>query len=157
MNTKFADQAKKTIGEVYFLNIASVTTTGKAWNTPVYFSFDKKYNFYWYSPMNAQHSENIRFKPQVFITVYQTAETGVGVYIEAKARELENQKEIEEAMSVFDRKYYSLPNKNVEDFLGDSPVRFYKATPIKTWVSSPETASKFNELWVDKRVEIKLS
>ena len=156
MGSDLINQAKKTIKETFFLNIASITETGKPWNTPVYFSFDNSYNFYWYSPFQSQHSANIRINAKVFLTIYTAAETGFGVYIEAEAIELNNEKEIVYAMSVFGRKIYSLPCKDSNDFLGNSPLRLYKATPIKTFVSSPKTAEKFRELWVDKRIEINL-
>ncbi len=156
MNPGHNQAALKIIEDNFFLNIASITPEGKPWNTPVYFAFDSDFNFYWYSPKEAVHSKNILVNGSVFLTIYQAGETEGGLYIEANARELSTQTEVERVMTVFNRKIYSLPQKSVEDFLNTSPLRFYLATPTKIYLSSPKTASKFNGLWVDHRIQVDL-
>jgi len=156
MKTDLVDQAKKTIAERFFLNIASVGRDyGQPWNTPVYFTFDQKYNFYWTSAREAVHSQNINSNSSVFITIYEPDEMGVGVYIEAEATELDNEIQIIEVLKIMDR----TEEKTVRDpknYLNESPLRIYKAIPKKVSVSTPETASKYNGLWVDKRIDIVL-
>lgn len=155
MNQGLVDKAKKTINDCFYLNIASITKAGSPWNTPVYYTFDKNYNFYWISAQNSIHSQNIRSNSEVFITIYPSEESGVGVYIEANAYELSDEAEVRDVLKILDRKGSSNA-ENVQDYLNGSPLRMYKAIPKNISVSSPDTADKYHGLWVDKRVEIKL-
>ena len=89
--------ATKVIKNILYINIASITPSGKPWNTPVYCAYDKDLSYYWLSWRLNQHSKNIRNNPDVFVTVYDStvpAGTGFGVYFEGKAYELKNIKEI---------------------------------------------------------------
>ena len=155
MSQKLLDDAKRTINECFYLNIASITKNNLPWNTPVYYTFDKDYNFYWGSPVDSVHSENIPNNPKIFITIYPYDENGIGVYIEGSAVELLDKAEILKALNILDRKGGS-EVRNVGDYLNESPLRIYKAVPERVSVSTPETAEKYRGLWVDKRVMVQL-
>jgi hypothetical protein len=142
--------AKKTISECLYLNIASITPSGSPWNTPVYYTFDNNFNLYWYSDKNSIHSENIRNNQEIFITIYMPDEKSPGIYIEAIAFELSTEEEISN-LSMRDNTKY-----DPKEFLRESPLRMYKAIPSKVSISTPETANKYKEWWVDKRIEIML-
>lgn len=89
--------AAKVIKNILYINIASITPSGKPWNTPLYCAFDKDLNYYWLSWKLNQHSKNIRNNPSAFVTIYDStvpAGTGFGVYFEGKAYELKNIKDI---------------------------------------------------------------
>lgn len=151
-----ATRAKEIIAKIIYITIATVTSDGKPWNTPVYSSFDTHYNFYWASWEENIHSKNIKNNPKVFLVIYDSTApegTGEGVYIEAMAHELTDQKEIEHAM----QSYYGRKNKKprkAEEFLGNYPRRFYKAVPQKAWMNS---TGDVDGNFVDTRVEIKLT
>lgn len=155
MDQGLVDEAKKTINNCFYLNISSITKAGSPWNTPVYYTFDKDYNFYWSSPKNSIHSRNIRQNSEVFITIYPSEESGAGVYIEANAFELSDETEVRSVLKILDRKSGSIAD-NVQDYLNESPLRMYKAIPKNVSVSTRDTADKYHGLWVDKRVVIKI-
>ena len=78
--------------------------------------------------------------------------TGIGVYIQAKAYELSDEKEIEKALSLLYGRKNETPRKPSE-FLRDYPRRVYKAIPEKIWVNSE---SDIDGEYVDRRIEVNL-
>ena|SRR3990167_1071315 len=156
MNDDLIKSAKDIIEKTLYITIATVSEDGQPWNTPVYSSYDEHYNFYWASHQEAQHSKNIRAKGNVFLVIYDSSVPegqGEGVYIEATAQELVDENDIlRAARHAYERKNQS--PRPVTDFQGNSPRRFYQATPIKVWRNID---SSINGHFVDKRVEIQLN
>ena len=130
-------EAKKIISKIIYITIATVSKDAEPWNTPVTAAFDEQYNFYWTSMSATQHSQNIRANPNIFIVIYDSTASsgsGGGVYLKAKAVELSNLEEIAQAAAyVYTRKNKTV--KDVEEFIGESPKRMYKAVPEKVWVN----------------------
>lgn len=91
----------------------------------------------------------------MFLVIYNSRVeegTGEGVYIKAKAFELEDEKEINHALKFqYGRK--NKPPKPATDFAGESPRRMYKAVPEKIWLN---TYQKIGGHPIDGRVEINL-
>ncbi len=149
------EKAKEIIAKIIYITIATISKNGKPWNTPVYSAYDGKFNFFWASWKENEHSKNIRDNNDVFLVIYDSTApegTGDGVYAKAKAYELHDPKEIEHAMKYL----YGRKNKmarEVDEFLGDYPRRVYKAVPEKFWINSD---AKINGNFVDKRIEVKL-
>ena len=109
-------EAAKVIRNILYINIASVTPSGKPWNTPVYCAFDKQLNFYWLSWRQNQHSKNIRSNSSVFVTIYDStvaASTGFGVYFEGNAYELTNPKDIILGLKAVYAREKRKPRKNL--------------------------------------------
>jgi len=152
----YIKKAKRIISDILYITIASVSKHGAPWNSPVYSAFDENYNFYWVSPMEAIHSKNIKENPQVALVIYDSTVpegTGAGVYVQAKATEITDEKEIQHAIPFL----YGRKNKSPRpssSFIGDSPRRIYKAVPGKIWVN---TTQEINGQPCDVRVEIKLN
>ena len=150
-------RAKEIIEKIIYITIASSSKDGVPWNSPVYSAFDKYYNFYWASWKENQHSKNIKENQDVFIVVYNSTVpegTGEGVYIQAKAHELTDEKEIGRALSyLYKRKNQDPKKREVKDFLGDYPRRVYKAIAGKVWMND---VGEVNGNYIDKRIEIKL-
>lgn len=155
MNSSLVEHAKEIVEKILYITIATVSKDGVPWNSPVYSSYDKDYNFFWVSPLESQHSKNIKENNQVFITIYDSTVpegTGEGVYIQAKAYKLSDEKEITHAL----RHHYGRKDKQprpASDFLGNQLLRVYKAIPEKIWTNTYE---KIGERYVDGRVEIHL-
>lgn len=148
-------KAAKTINDILYLNIASITPEGKPWNTPVYFANDKKLNFYWVSWKLNQHSKNIRNNSSVFVTMYDSTVAwggGFGVYFEGQAYELTNIKEILVGL----RELYRREKRNPRDviqFLKKFPRRVYKFVPEKVWVNGD---GDVDGNFIDVRTELDL-
>ena len=123
--------AAKIIKNILYINIATITSEGKPWNTPVYCAFDKNLNYYWLSWKLNQHSKNIRNAPSAFVTIYDStvpAGTGFGVYLEGKAYELKNIKDILVGTKVVYAREKRKP-RDVIHFLKKFPRRVYKFVP----------------------------
>src|SRR3989344_4621199 len=99
------NKAKDIISKILYITIATSSKDGTPWNSPVYSAYDEDYNFFWASDQNGQHSKNIKENDQVFIVIYDSTVpegTGEGVYIQAKAHALTDEKEILKALEVLD-------------------------------------------------------
>lgn len=149
-------KARKIIEKILYITIATVSKDGRPWNSPVYSAFDDNYNFYWASWKENQHSKNIRENSNVFIVIYDSTvaeETGEGVYIQAKAYELEDEKQIKHALSYLDGRINKKGRHKVSQFTENMPRRIYKAVPEKVWINGE---GDINGEYVDKRAEINL-
>ncbi len=147
--------ATKIIKNILYINIATITPEGKAWNTPVYCAFDKDLNYYWLSWRLNQHSKNIRNNPSAFVTIYDStvpAGTGFGVYFEGKAYELKNIKDILIGTKVIYTREKRKP-RDVIQFLKKFPRRVYKFVPERVWVNGD---SEIDGNFIDVRTELDL-
>lgn len=153
------DRAKEIIEKILYITIATCGKDGRPWNSPVYSAFDENYNFYWASDQNGQHSKNIAENNKVFMVIYDSTVpegTGEGVYIQAKAYMLTDQKEIEFALGYLDGRVNKKkdPKTRVAQFQGDKPRRVYKAVPEKVWMND---VGEVKGNYIDKRVGVKLT
>ena len=151
-----SEKAKQIIEKILYITLATISKDGQPWNSPVYCAFDENYNFYWISWRENQHSKNIRDNNRVFIVIYDSTVSegqGQGVYIQAKAYELNDEKNINNALKYLDGRIGKQDRHKTSQFQGNMPRRIYKAVPEKAWVN---VDSRINGEFVDKRVEIKL-
>lgn len=151
------EKAKQIISKILYTTVATVGKNGQPWNSPVLSAYDEDYNFYWASWKENVHSQNVRNNPKIFLDIYDSTmppDTGIsgGVYIQAKAQELFDEKEIAHAVALLYGRKNKKPRK-VNEFLGDCPRRFYKAIPNKMWVN---IADQIDDKYVDKRIEVNL-
>lgn len=151
-------KAKRIIKEILYITIATAGKDGTPWNTPVYSAFDENYNFFWASDKNSIHSKNISENNKVALVIYDSTVpqgTGEGVYVEAKAFELSDPKEIEHALAYLYRRKDQDPKKRgAQEFLGAYPRRVYKAVPEKFWVNGE---GQVNGNYIDIREEVDLT
>lgn len=151
--TNYIQRAKEIIERINYATIATANKAGKPWNSPVYAVHDADLNIYWFSDRQNQHSQNVRENEDVFIVIYDSTVPegeGEGVYIEAKAIELNDPEEIRHA-----RRIKKGPDKDApDDFMGDAVRRVYKAVPQRVWTNDAEVREgKFIR---DYRAEISL-
>lgn len=155
MNQEYVKSAKEILDQVLYLTIATMSEESQPWNTVVAGAHDEKYNFYWGSHVDSQHSKNIRANSKIFLVIYDStveAGTGRGVYVQASARQLESIKEIKTARDVLQARYPK-PFWPLEVLHDNGPIRLYKAEAKRFWHNSSD---RINGHHVDKRVEIKL-
>jgi general stress protein 26 len=123
---KYTKDAKRVIDSIEYIDLATVTSGGKPWSSPLWFVRDNNYNFYFYSPNYTQHTKNIRENGKGFVVIYDSRApegTGFGVYMTAKVKELSKVAEVEEAIKWIQTKKKKA--KTPQDFLGESPRRIY--------------------------------
>jgi nitroimidazol reductase NimA-like FMN-containing flavoprotein (pyridoxamine 5'-phosphate oxidase superfamily) len=145
-------EAKTILDAIKYATLATVSSDGDPWNSPVYYVADENYNLYWASYTESQHSKNIRTNGKVFIAVYDSTVpwgTGTGVFIQAKAWEVTDDQEIVKACQLRQARV-AQAKQPPEDFMGDKPRRIYCATPQHIWMNQD---SEINGNFVDVRKE----
>lgn len=74
-----------------YLTLATADPEGRPWTSPVYFAASGRWEFYWVSAADAQHSLNLTGRPQVSLVVFDSTVVpypGRAVYAVGDAREL---------------------------------------------------------------------
>src|ERR1700754_4538549 len=94
-----ADRARALLERRGTMTIATADASGAPSVAPVAFTHDEEFNLYWVSSKTAQHSANIRTRPEVQIVVFIDEPTD-GVYIDARAAELGEGPELERAIEL---------------------------------------------------------
>jgi nitroimidazol reductase NimA-like FMN-containing flavoprotein (pyridoxamine 5'-phosphate oxidase superfamily) len=151
--------AKQIIADNIYMTIATASLDGKPWISPVFFAYDKYYNFFWVSNKNSLHSNFIRNNPKVAIVIFDSKAIegdGDGVYLEAEASELEDILEINAAMKVLEKRVTKdeFKIKDMDEVTNNGAWRIYKAEPKV--VSKLAEGEYIDGQYVDKRVPIDL-
>ncbi|HUD05416.1 MAG TPA: pyridoxamine 5'-phosphate oxidase family protein [Candidatus Saccharimonadales bacterium] len=154
------DKAKLAIDSNIHMTVATVKAQGKPWVTPVFYVHDDKYNLYWVSYKESEHSKNIRNCPDVSIVIYGPVppENNVdAVYIEATATQLENDNEVAFPISILSKHIQEAKYmiNSHSDVLGDAAWRIYKATP-QVITKRTETGEMINGQYIVTRETIDL-
>src|SRR5258708_5704103 len=107
MKRSYKVAARKILKKIKYITIATVKANGQPWNTPVFAAFDEKLNFYWNSTRYSVHSTNIRRNARVFLVVYDSTVKegfGEGVYMLARAKELNRKADLEKAFKIYGKR-----------------------------------------------------
>ena len=134
MGDERAGQARDIIGRIAYMVIGTADADGAPWATPVYFATDGDGDFYWVSSHEARHSRNISARPQVGIVIFDSTVpigTGQGVYIEARAQQVDGA-ELDRALEVFSVRSIAHGGRawTHDDVQGDTLIRMYRATAL---------------------------
>ena len=72
MNKDIYQMTKEIIEGNKFLSLATVDNDGNLWSTPLSYSYDENYNFYFTSELDSQHIINIMDNPSVSFTIFDS-------------------------------------------------------------------------------------
>lgn len=136
-----------------YCTLSTVTDGGRPWASPLFY-VRRRNKIYWWSPQKTVHSQNIAKRPEVFITIFDSRVPegkGKGIYIEALAEVLEDKKEINMAIDVYNTrsKVFKLSLKNSS---GEAPTRIYVASIKKIWTNID---NEENGYFVDARERVR--
>ena len=153
------EQAQRILNSVLYCSLATSSTEGHPWCSPVFFAFDAELNLYWSSAVVSQHSQNIYNNGgQVSISVYESncpeGTTGQGFYLLGKASEMDLQG-IQYAFPLMEKRSGKPIPRSYEDYLGQSPRRMYRFTPSTVWCNG-ERFPQGNQL-LDTKIEVSLA
>jgi uncharacterized protein YhbP (UPF0306 family) len=153
------EKAKEIIKNNIYMTIATASTDGKPWISPVFFAYDQQYNLFWVSNKDAQHSQLIRQNPQVAIVIFDSKAPegeGDGVYIEADVSELADLEEVRSAMALYGLRVTKdeFKIKRTTEVTAQGLSRIYKAVPKA--ISKLAEGEYNNGQYVDRRVIISL-
>ncbi|HEY3531368.1 MAG TPA: pyridoxamine 5'-phosphate oxidase family protein [Nocardioides sp.] len=127
---ELAEMARRVIDGNRYLVLGTVEADGLPRLSPVYFTPARYRDFYWVSSPDAQHSRNVRERPEVRIVVFDSSTspgTSEAVYMSATARELAEHELPEVLDEAFDQ---SRGGRRFapEELSGDGDLRLYVAT-----------------------------
>ena len=63
---------KEIIKDNKFMSLATTDNDGKVWSTPLSYSIDENYNFYFTSELDSKHVMNIMDNPEVSFTIFDS-------------------------------------------------------------------------------------
>lgn len=123
-----------------YMTLATADAHGRPWASPVFFATADYVEFYWASPPEAVHSQNLLARQEAGIVIFDSeapAGTGQAVYLTATARELAPQ-DLEHALTI-----YPGPGgwqMSQEELQPPSPYRLYRAVATEHSILCPRGA-----------------
>ena len=154
----FTEMAKEIICSNRFLSLATRNTVGEVWATPLSYSTDAEYNFYFITAVDSVHIDHIREHPYVAFSIFDSTRCVSdidGLQIKGVAGEVEK-----ERLPDITEQYYLqvFPNEDEraewekpwEHFTKDDfPVyRFFQVMPLEIYKRDTENDD------IDRRVKI---
>jgi hypothetical protein len=134
--TTLIECVRRTVQRVSHATLASVTAQGEPWNTPLQVGCDDRYDFFWISDSESQHSKNFLRTPEGFLVIYDTGhsdESGCCLYARVAVSEVVDRNESEHALdTIYARRQGSAPE--LAAFMATGQ-RLYRARPIKAWTN----------------------
>lgn len=151
------EKTREILASNIYCTIATATSEGKPWISPVFFAIDEKHSIYWVSNKNALHSNLIRKNPQIAIVVFNSQALegdGDGVYIDARAEELSDMVDLETAIEIYNQRSTKEEFRigSLEEVTDKGEWRIYKATPIK--IEKLTQGEYVNGQYVEKKVDV---
>jgi len=151
-------KAKDIIASNIYMTIASASTDGQPWVSPVFFACDSDYNLFWVSNKDARHSKLLRKNPCAAIVMFDSTAPegeGCGVYFETQITELSDDADITHAMKILGERVTKdeFKVKDKSEVTGDGAWRIYRATPQEVSIL---TSGEVNGQFIDFRQVIDL-
>ena len=147
-------QALYLLKNIHYITLATTSSDGAPWNTPMGFEHDSELHLYWVSDKAAVHSVNVRENNQVFAVLFDSTvknpEDADGLYIQATAEEVQSSTEIASIGALF-----SMSDSTVKQLLEKEDRRLYRATPQKIWMNDAQIINGIFKK--DYRVELDTS
>jgi nitroimidazol reductase NimA-like FMN-containing flavoprotein (pyridoxamine 5'-phosphate oxidase superfamily) len=136
--TDLAASAREIIDGSLYMVLGTADEAGSPWVSPVYFAVSDYADFYWVSLPDAQHSRNLKGRPEVSVVVFDSGVpigTGQAVYMSARAQEVTGA-ELERAVEVFSRRGQEHGGRpwTVADVQPPAPHRLYRASATQYWM-----------------------
>jgi uncharacterized protein YhbP (UPF0306 family) len=136
---------------------------GNPWIANLFFVCDEQYNFYWYSRRSSRHSKIIRENELIAISIFDSRAIGEdvdGIYVQSKAYEIGDISEVKKATKLYAIKAFTEEQSKIDfinsyiDFVGKSPLRMYRATPLNIYKLAD--SGIYNKKYLDFKVRLKL-
>lgn len=141
MDDELVAHARDLVERNRYLTLGTVTADGSPWTSPVYFAADAdRWEFYWVSAQDTQHSRNLAADPRVSLVVFDSSVLpyhGRSLYVVGEAGALDL-REAQRGLAI-----YPGPAARggtavgIEEVSGASPWRLYRARAAAVWVLCP--------------------
>src|SRR5262245_41061081 len=142
--TDLAASAREIVDGSMYMVLGTADEDGRPWVSPVYFAVSGYRDFFWVSLPDAQHSRNLAGRPEVSMVVFDSSApigTGQGVYMSARAEELEGE-ELERGIEVFAARSQEHGARawSADDVRPPAPHRPYRAAGDGPWPLDKDAA-----------------
>ncbi len=153
-NENNVKRARDIIESNNFMSLATCTSSGNPWATPLFYAYDDKYNLYFVSSKNSLHVNHIMDNPTVAVTIFnstQPAGSTEGVQLLGQAEWVKDEEELGRAIDLYYRRLLPEVRGAMTDryptatYLPPSRFRFFKISIRRAYIPD-----------VRGRVEIKL-
>jgi nitroimidazol reductase NimA-like FMN-containing flavoprotein (pyridoxamine 5'-phosphate oxidase superfamily) len=131
MDDELAAMARRVIDGNRYLVLGTTEPDGSPRLSPVFFTPARYRDFYWVSSPEAQHSHNVRGRPDVRIVVFDSSSApgqSEAVYVSATAREVPEEEVGDVVGEAFDPETRGARRFGVDELTGDGDLRLYVAT-----------------------------
>jgi nitroimidazol reductase NimA-like FMN-containing flavoprotein (pyridoxamine 5'-phosphate oxidase superfamily) len=131
VDDELAEMARRVIDGNRYMVLGTVESDGRPRLSPVYFTPARYRDLYWVSSPDAQHSCNVRERPDVQIVVFDSSTlpgNSEAVYLAATAREVPAEELPELVDEAFDPETRGGRAFTVDELRGDGDLRLYVAT-----------------------------
>lgn len=131
-----SERACRLLDSIEYATLATVSSAGEPWNTPVYF-VRRGRSILWTSRRDAQHSTNIRDNGQGFLVVFDSTEadaSGAAVYIKGHITELTDPEAIAAAIAAIYRRR-GKPVAPAAAFASGSLHAVYELRVLSAWTN----------------------
>ena len=125
------DMARRVLDGNRYMVLGTVEEDGRPRLSPVYFTPARYQDLYWVSSPHAQHSRNVRERPEVQIVVFDSSRPpgeGEAVYIEAGAHEVREDELPGLIDEAFDPEGRGGRAFSAAELSGEGDLRLYVAT-----------------------------
>jgi uncharacterized protein YhbP (UPF0306 family) len=153
-----AEKAKRIIEENNYLTLSTSDNTGMPWIAPLYYAYDKNYNFFFVSANDALHVQHIKINKKVAIAIFDShapVGEGDGVQIEAFATPAKLT-ELPHILAIYFARRFPNEIERIKkhhlptEYMGKNLFWFFKMVPIKVYTLDLKVKD------VDKRIEVNL-
>ena len=152
--------ARKIIENNQYLTLSTVDDNSNPWISPVVYTYDEDWNFYYVSMPSSKHSKNIKAHGGVSFAIFDSHQLwgeGVGLQIEATS-EIVKLKDIPKVAKLYAMRKYPYGGINTKiamNFiksvvLQNKTYKIYKLIPQTIWMNDPNSK-------IDVRTKINFS
>ncbi|MBE9032854.1 pyridoxamine 5'-phosphate oxidase family protein [filamentous cyanobacterium LEGE 11480] len=121
-----------------FCTLATCSTDGLPWASPLLYGYDSQLTIYWSSAIVSRHSDYItQNHGRSAITIYDsTAQPGkiAGLFLSGQTRIVPDD-QTAMAMEYLFARVKTRPDRTAADYCNDSPRRFYQFEPSEIWIT----------------------
>lgn len=150
----YDDKARQIIKDNNYLVLATSDLHSQPWASPVFYTYDDHYNFYFLSAVDSKHAENIIANKRISFAIFDSSQkvgTADGVQADAEAK-LVGKSEVQKVIELYSDRLFPIPNippterYDPDSYTEPSEFRFFKIVPTTLYVTG-----------IDRRVEVDLN
>ena len=133
MNDKDKDLLLDYLSQYRLMSLATVDKNGEPWSAVVYYLFDNGLNFFFLSPTDTLHCNNIKDDQNVSFTIakcgQKASDKKIGLQVRGKAEKVKGTENIKAVIKMWNSLHDDVPPITFKKLMKVWSSRFYKITP----------------------------